>query len=772
MTGHGHTKLALAFCVLAAWSVALVFTIQMRTDLGFYLPRSTSPDVQLLIDKLRDGPAANLIIIGLSGGAQKDLAELSANMSVALEESGNFRFVSNGGASADPAVAKFLLQYRYLLDPAIAEEDFGASSMREDLTAWIETLGTGAGAATANLLPRDPTRRLSKILAHWTGGNAGNRKFGVWFSAKGDTALLLVQTVAGGFDFPAQKQTQDHILETFRSLAKTGDTKIEMTGPAVFAQRSSEEIKRELRLLTILSGGIVTGLLFFLFRSLPAIFVITLPLAGGILAAITAVQLVFGSIHGISLTFGITLIGVAIDYPVHVASHVSGGSGLDAAVRRVWPTLRLGALTTVAAFIPLALSSFPGLSQMGLFAIVGLVVAAGITRWVVPSVAPFENRFAGPETLATWLAGNRVFRFLRPIALALAALALVSLVSESQQLFDDDLANMSPISPQAKKLDRELRAEAGAPDVRYLIVVEGQSLEEVLQTEEELEPVLARMIADGVLASYNAGSKYLPSVRSQAARLAAIPDQAGLRATMAEARAGLPFRDGAFEPFFKDIEDTRAAKPLVLASFQDADLGWVVEPLLSRTGEKWVGLITPSGLSAPQRLGAEVSKFGPGVRFFDLKAESQNLVSNYRRETLILLAWGFVALAVVLGPGLRSLRGLFRVVTPVAIAVALTTWLLLLSGGGLNIFHLCSLMLVVGLGLDYALFFYRFFGERQDRQRTLRAVLVCNATTISVFAVLALSSLPVLHGIGLTVTIGSILCLILTPMFAIRAHHE
>jgi predicted exporter len=75
-----------------------------------------------------------------------------------------------------------------------------------------------------------------------------------------------------------------------------------------------------------------------------------------------------------------------------------------------------------------------------------------------------------------------------------------------------------------------------------------------------------------------------------------------------------------------------------------------------------------------------------------------------------------------------------------------------------------ALVLAAGLGLDYALFFERAEEDPREQRRTLHAVLVCALSTLMVFALLALSTIPVLQAIGVTVTIGVIANFVLALM--------
>jgi predicted exporter len=158
----------------------------------------------------------------------------------------------------------------------------------------------------------------------------------------------------------------------------------------------------------------------------------------------------------------------------------------------------------------------------------------------------------------------------------------------------------------------------------------------------------------------------------------------------------------------------------------------------------------------------------PGALFLDLKEETNRLVSGYRHESLRLTALGLLAITVVLWWGLKNIAAVVRVLSPVLIAVVLTVALLTLLGERLSLFHLVSLLLVIGIGLNYALFFNRDVSDAIDARRTLLSLTICSLATLSAFGTLAFSHTPVLHAIGLTVCLGCMCSLLLSPMLAKR----
>jgi predicted exporter len=142
------------------------------------------------------------------------------------------------------------------------------------------------------------------------------------------------------------------------------------------------------------------------------------------------------------------------------------------------------------------------------------------------------------------------------------------------------------------------------------------------------------------------------------------------------------------------------------------------------------------------------------------------MVSLYRNETLRLLGWGVLAIGLVLLAGLRAPVTVLRVMLPIGSAIVVVAALLYALGERFSLFHLASFLLVIGLGLDYALFFNRRDGTLAERGRTVFGLLVCSTTTILVFGVLALSQIPVLRAIGLTTALGSLACLLFSAFLA------
>src|SRR5690606_14211124 len=339
-------------------------------------------------------------------------------------------------------------------------------------------------------------------------------------------------------------------------------------------------------------------------------------------------------------------------------------------------------------------------------------------------------------------------RSLAALAVAAAAVALFA----PGPFWENDLSRLTPVPPADLQRDAQLRAELGAPDVRYMLAIQDVDVESALQRSEQLLPALRELQARGVLAGYDLAARYLPSAALQRARQARLPDADTLRASLEEALDGSPFLPDAFEPFLGDVAAARAAPPLGVDDLAGTPLELAVGGLLVRGEDHATALVSLSGLADPQAVADAVA--GTGAQLLDLKQASESLVAQWRLRLLGALAVAALLLAGVVVAALRDRRRVLRVLAPMALTTLLILAVLRGCGVELNLFHLVSLILAAGLGLDYALFFDHAGDDRADQLRTLHAVIVCSLTTALVFGLLALSSIPVLRAIGSTVALG------------------
>lgn len=762
--------IAVWLACLAACGWVLASRTSITADLTAFLPRAATPAQALLVSQLRDGIAARLILVALEGAEVAELAITSQALAERLRAGGRFTYVANGASALSKRDRETLFAHRYLLSPAVDAARFTEPGLRAALERTLALFASPLGPLIRPTLPRDPTGELAALLALHAQRSQPAVSHGVWVDARERRALLMAETRAPGYDLDAQAAAHAEIAAAVAAARTNPAIRIGMSGPSVFAVESRATIRADVWRLTLVAGLGVTLLLLAAYRRITLVAFGLLSVASGIIVGIAAVSLGFGIVHGVTLGFGAALVGEAVDYPTFLVAHRAAGEPLTATAARIWPTLRLAVLTTAFGSLAMLLSSFVGLAQLGLFSLAGVLTAGLVTRYVIPAlvIARPDERIAplarAAPALGALFARARVLAPLVPAAFVAAA---VVIALQHAPLWENDLAKLSPVPEAAKARDQALRDALGAPDVRHLVAVRGKSVEEVLQAFERLEPALRRLAASGAIRGFDTPASYLPSAATQRIRQAALPEADELARRLARATRELPFRDDLFTPFLADVALARAASPVTPADLAETAWGLALRSLLVARDGGWIGLAPLSGVTDPDAPAAAMAALAdPAVLALDLKAETDAMIRTYREQALGLALLGALAIAAVLALGLRRLRRVTDVMFPVLAAIAATAAILALAGVRLSLLHIVSLLLVLGMGVNYALFFNRAVADPADRVRSTYSVAVANFTTLIAFGALATSGTPVLQAIGQTVMIGAALSLAFSAAWA------
>ncbi len=792
--GRTAIILWLAFIISAG---IIISRSQFTADLSAFLPRSPTPEQQLLLEQIRDGLASRLILVGIEGADAPTRARLSKVIAQRLRTDRTFVNVNNGEPVNTQRDREFLFNNRYLLSPAVTPAHFSVNGLHAALSDSIDLLATPVGLMIKSLLPRDPTGEMVQLLEHLNSGSHPKLVDGAWASRDGTCALLLIQTRASGADTDAQQRAMTAIRNAFDTASgASSDAKLEMSGPGVFSVTSRNTIKTQVTRLSILSIALIATLLLLVYRSFTALVLGFLPVISGALAGIAAVSLGFGAVHGITLGFGTALIGEAVDYSIYLFVQSEQG-GLDQStwIVRFWPTIRLGVLTSTFGFAALLLSGFPGLAQLGLYSIVGLITAALVTRFVLPYLLPANFHIHDVSAIGRGL--SRLVEHapaLRGAATILLLAACVIVFMHRAKLWNDKISSLSPVSQADVDLDTRLRADMGAPDVRYLVVVSGVSQESVLHSAEQVSTVLQAQVDQGELAGFETPSRFLPSIATQRARQTSLPAATVLKTRLTQAVQGLPVRAQLFTPFLADVAAARQQPLLRSTDLEKTSMAMAVDALLLRQDRHWSAILP---LTAPKAVSINANRLRsalratglPNVLFVDMKAESDRLYSGYLHEAIQLSLGGLVVIIGLLLVVFRSPMRVLRTIAPLAAAVITVVAGLTLLGQQLIILHLVGLLLVVAVGSNYALFFDRAdfpasnpVPARERRMtesdpmthmispRTLASMLFANLTTVAGFGLLSFSKVSILQAMGVTVAPGVILALIYSAIFARQAH--
>lgn len=576
-------------------------------------------------------------------------------------------------------------------------------------------------------------------------------------------AMVQAQTARSAFAMDSQQDVLSALQGAEQAMRQTlPDARLLRSGVVLHAHAAASRAKSEMTLFGSISGVGVIALMWLTFRSLRPLGLSLMSLGFGAVAGLAACQLAFGSVHLITLVFGTSLIGVAVDYSLHFFSdQFRDPQGWTPAggVKHVGEAIFMGHLAAVLGYSALLIAPLPGVRQMALFSIVGLIVACGCVLCLYPVLARVRADARVPLALrAARALGASRFRFGRSRGHVLAALALAAFAvgGLARLQFQDDIRLMQSSPPTLIDEDRQVQALLGTRLDGSFFLVRGGSAEQLLQREEALRAELDGIKSDGGLGEYLAVSRALPSQQRQRENR-----ELQVRQVLSA--------EGSLPQLLRSLNAEPAAIAVAVASFDpDAPLltpaTWLEWSSAAPLRPLWIGAVAGTYVSVvtlsdtrdaaalqtlPDRL--------PGVQRVDRVSEVSDILRQYREVAgaLTVLVYALIVALLALRYGLRG--ALMTVLPPVAaslLVLAMLGWL----GIAASLFNVLALLLVLGMGVDYAVFLRE---GRRTQTTVLLAIGLSALTTLLSFGLLALSATPFIRAIGLTLAPGIALIFLL-----------
>ncbi|MDB2387500.1 MMPL family transporter, partial [Shewanella sp.] len=523
-------------------------------------------------------------------------------------------------------------------------------------------------------------------------------------------AVVMAKGIQSAFS-PNAQHAQLNALTQATDAVKSSYAAVSFikAGALFHAAAATDNAKQEVSTIGVISLVGVVLLVWFAFRSIMPLTIAVMTLSCSLLFAVVFTLMVFGQLHLLTLVFGTSLIGIAIDYCFHFYCERLDNPRLDAnrATLAILPAISLALITSIVAYGSLGLAPFPGMQQVAVFCGAGLIGAYVTLIFAYPKLA---NTQLKPQQHLLELADRYqqlMLTRLRPtssharIAVWSASLAFI-IIGLTQLTSNDDIRQLqhTPVDIQQQE-DRLRTVLSGGTDNQFLLV-QAPTEEQLKQQLEQIEPILINAQKQQLIGNHFSLSPFLPSEKTQAHHYH-LQQQIYLK-HLPEILTQLGIDDSVAKPLVKEYLAAKGHYINAKAFFnspasQQLNALW----LNPEQGSHYGAIVMLGGIRHLQQLSALFSD-NPNVQLVDRVAEISTLMSHYRKLTLALL---LVALVAALGIfTVRFGIKLATIVIAVPSVAAITTLASLgLLQDPLTLFHALALILVFGIGIDYSLFF-------------------------------------------------------------------
>jgi len=620
-----------------------------------------------------------------------------------------------------------------------------------------------AAVADSRLIASDPFLLLQSYLTHLPVplSRLSLQDGFLTTQDNGVTWILLGGTIKGApFAFDFQKQLFAMLDPTIAQLQQQSPgLQVKRLGAVFFAAAGSQVALQETSTLGTLSTIGSALLLLLVFRRLAPLWQNLLVIGIGAGAALSLSMLLFDQLHVAVLLFGVSLIGIAVDYGMYYYSCLFEPSLSDPRqrLRSISAGIGLGYITTVLGYAVLILAPFPGLRQIAIFSLIGLSAAfVSVVLWfpILDRNAPVRHgRSLLQAATVPWDFWERP-HWRRWRYGLVAGCALIGLIGLWRLQVDDDVRHLQSLSGDILQQQADIQRIIGTVNSNQFMLVQGDNDEEALQREEALAPILAQQIKDHNLIGYQTIAAFLPSARRQRENRTLISEKLD-QPYLAQQRQqlGLPVLSG--DPAVP-ADGVLSLQQALSADPANQPLPFLRELLLS----PGLHLVPLDGLNDPAALRAAVAGI-PGVHVIDPTGDYTALFGKYRHRAIWLIGLSIVLMMVVL-IWRYGWQGAIRVKAPSVTAIIAATACIGLLGQGFTFFHVMALILVQSIGVDYAVFCAECAADK--RPITMLGIWLSALSTILSFGLLAFSQVTAVHAFGLTMLVGIVFAFLLAPL--------
>lgn len=573
--------------------------------------------------------------------------------------------------------------------------------------------------------------------------------------------IVITADLAGSsYQLSLQQQLPD-LLAVEQKVETQFDVEIQHTGVIFYAAHGTESAKGEISTIGLGSLIGIFVLVLVVYRSTLPLALALLSITTGLFCAYVLTISLFGSIHLFSLVFGASLIGVSIDYAFHfLTDRLNAGAKWNSVegIKQLLPAITLGLITSLIGYLGMLIAPFPGLQQLSLFSAIGLTAAYfTVVCWypVLASKPSKHHVIPAQRALSQWLLvwQQPLIRLVLPFSLLIA-----SVFGVTQAKYDDDIRQLQALPQVLQQQEREIKAITGVGGSQQLLLVRAKTEEALLQ---KLERVSDKLEQSGDFGGFQSISRYVPSQKTQQENYQLVTD-------LYEQQAD------AYQEVIQQKQPLAALQPYQALTIE----GFLASPISETVGFLWLGHIDDvfaSVITFNQEVdSATLSEFAKNndATYLNKAEEISTLFAQYRQRITELLLMAYAAIFLLLLPRYK-IKQAFLIVLPPFIAGCAGLAVTVLTGVPLNLFNLLALMLILGIGIDYTLFFaeQNKQADNSHKESTLLAISLSALTTILSFGLLALSETQAIHSFGITVLTGIIIAWLLAPLSQLTPSH-
>jgi predicted RND superfamily exporter protein len=809
-----YLRIFICAAVVFAASMFLSSRLSVDSDVLSLLPRD-APVIQTFRHALEEfgGVDTLMVLVEIPEETAVDPYEsFVEELAIDLEELPQLEYVDYKIANLEELVETHFPQAFLFLDQddrESFEKKLSDAELERRAAEIRRALATPQSLIAKSMIRIDPLG-LGEVFLGKLSGSRGSLRVdlstGFFLSPDHRLLLLLAKPTepAQHFQFTeglvaAVEQRIDGALARWEEIAgpePPPPPRVELGGNYITTLEDARYIRRDVVVNNVSSTLGVLALFVYAFRRLGLILYALIPLFMGMSMTFGLMGLTVGALNAVSGASAALLIGLGIDFVIvsygrYVEERSRGASVQDALMTMNGQTGRSvisGAVTTTATFWAFAPTAFVGLRQMGFLTGTGILFCLVAVLFLMPAMlawseAHHRRRRRDPRLYLHGFGTDRLIRFsmrhARPVLAVAVALTLVLGAVASRIEFEDSIREMRPRGTRNQNIERLMTEHFGTGLDFMMLVLRGDSLEEVLELTAVATEKAQRFAgtdelvrAESIVSVLPPRERQLETIAWLDAHRADLVSVDRVRRVFLDAAAREGLRAEAFEhgldlfaqaasvtrPItLDDLRVDDASKRLLERFVRETAHGWTSIVYLYPPPQRWKRE-APPGL---RQLAAEV---GPQAELSGINVVSEFMRATVRRDAAIASLVGFALVLAILWIDFRRVFDTVASLFPLLVGLIWMLGGMVLLGLSMNFFNVFVTAMIIGVGVDYGVhMMHRYREERATSRERLeagltetgKAVVLAALANIVGFGSLVWSSYPGIQSIGYVAIMGS-----------------
>ncbi|WP_407847786.1 MMPL family transporter [Chryseobacterium sp. KCF3-3] len=588
----------------------------------------------------------------------------------------------------------------------------------------------------------------------------------------GKNLLLFIDPKNKSNDTKANEAFVDQLNSIKDGINKQfkGKTEISYFGSPVIAVANAKQIKKDIQNTVVISMTVLLVLLIYYFRNIFTPIIVFLPTVFSVLLALLVLYFIKDKISAISLSVGAILIGITIDYALHILTHYKHNNNIEELYKEITQPIILSSATTAVSFLCLVFVRSEALKDLGLFAAITVILSSITALIIVPQLYKPKEKSEQPNTNFIDKIGSYPYEKNKPLIIGCSIIILACLFGFRHVGFNEDIGDLNYIPKELKISEAKLQKLSDITSKSIYTISYGDSEEQALSRNSELSSFLEKEKKEGKILSYNSIGSVVLSEKDQQKKIEEWNrfwnDQKKSQTISELVSNGnkFGFNSSAFDGFNEVLHKNYSA--LSLKDYQKVKALQISEFMSNENGFYTVSNVVKVDEKKRDTFIRDIEKKHDAIAI-DRQQMNENFLGLLKRDFNTLINYSLLAIVLTIIVFFRNFELTILTMFPIVLTGVVTAGILYFLGLELNIFSTVVCTLVFGVGDDFSIFLTQAMQKEHTTGKnelpTYRtSIILAVFTTILSIGSLIFAKHPALHSLALVALIGMFSVIIIT----------